>query len=126
MAVHDGTLHTLDGTSTRVASTAFSPTRLRVRVTNASPGGVSSCSGSVSKSGSRQTNAPVFASCARLTVYCRTSSTAVPRGRSGRVSIAISVYTLANDGTDTATSERLIADLARTSYDFFLFQTTAH
>ena len=35
---------------------------------------------------------------------------------------AISVYTLADDGVDTATSERLIADLARTSYDFFLFQ----
>ncbi len=39
---------------------------------------------------------------------------------------AISVYTLADDGVDTATSERLIADLARTSYDFFLFQTTSH
>jgi len=35
---------------------------------------------------------------------------------------AISVYTLADEGVDTATSERLIADLARTSYDFFLFQ----
>ncbi len=39
---------------------------------------------------------------------------------------AISVYTLSDDGVDTATSERLIADLARTSYDFFLFQTTSH
>lgn len=35
---------------------------------------------------------------------------------------AISVFTLSDDGTDMATSERLIADLARTSYDFFLFQ----
>jgi len=39
---------------------------------------------------------------------------------------AISVYTLSDDGVDTATSERLIADLARTSYDFFLFQPTSH
>lgn len=39
-----------------------------------------------------------------------------------RGQFVISVYTLADEGTDMATSERLIADLARTSYDFFLFQ----
>jgi len=40
---------------------------------------------------------------------------------------AISVFTLADDGVDIATNERLIADLARTSYDFFLFQQrTSH
>lgn len=35
---------------------------------------------------------------------------------------AISVFTLADEGVPTERSERLIADLARTSYDFFLFQ----
>lgn len=39
-------------------------------------------------------------------------------GDAGRVSI--SVYTLGATGTDTARSERLIADLARTAYDYFL------
>ncbi len=34
---------------------------------------------------------------------------------------AISVYTLANEGIESTVNERLIADLARTSYDFFLF-----
>lgn len=36
---------------------------------------------------------------------------------------AISVYTLADGGVDSTVNERLIADLARTSYDYFLFHT---
>jgi beta-lactamase class A len=39
-----------------------------------------------------------------------------------RGQFVISVYTLGDEDTDMETSERLIADLARTSYDFFLFQ----
>jgi beta-lactamase class A len=38
-----------------------------------------------------------------------------------RGKFAISVFTLADEGTAYDASERLIADLARTSYDFFLF-----
>jgi beta-lactamase class A len=38
----------------------------------------------------------------------------------------ISVFTLGDEGVDTTTNERLIADLARTSYDFFLFQPATH
>lgn len=40
-------------------------------------------------------------------------------GKLGR--FAISVYTVADQGVEPAVNERLIADLARTSYDFFLF-----